>query len=144
VNRNNLLIAALIGAAINTVLSNTPFVNLINVLLCIGFWGGSVVAIWYYSTRSGKVTLKQGLIIGLVTGLFSGLFGFVLSLFGWAGIRGLTDVFNQFGSADSQQGINDLLAGAGKILFNLCGVFVNIIMGGLGGLIGGLIFRKKE
>jgi hypothetical protein len=143
-NRNNLLIAALIGAALNTAVTNIPFVNLINLLLCIGFWGGSIVAIWYYSTRSGKVTLKQGVIIGLVTGLFSGLLGFLFSLFGLAGIRGITDIFNQFGSGDSQQGINDLLAGASEILFNLCGVIVNIIMGALGGLIGGLIFRKKE
>ena len=38
----SLLIASLIGAVATTALSNVPYLNLVNCLLCAGFWVGAI------------------------------------------------------------------------------------------------------
>ena len=38
----NLWIASLAGAGVSLLASNLPFINLINCLLCAGFWGSAV------------------------------------------------------------------------------------------------------
>ena len=47
-NTKQLLTASLVGGLVSLVLANAPFVNLINLLLCAGFWIGPIVAVWLY------------------------------------------------------------------------------------------------
>ena len=53
----SLLIASLIGAVVTTALSNVPYLNLVNCLLCAGFWvgaiGGLVGGVIYPAPRPG-------------------------------------------------------------------------------------------
>jgi hypothetical protein len=143
-NKQNLLLASLIGGIINIILSNTPFLNLINLLLCAGFWIGAIIAVWIYKSREGSVTIRQGTLIGVITGVWAGIFGIALSFVGLAGASALAGSISQFIPADSSAELRDLLKGPGEMLFNICGVGVDIIFGTLGGLIGGLFFRNKR
>jgi tellurite resistance protein TehA-like permease len=55
----SLLIASLISAVVTTALSNIPYLNLINCLLCAGFWAGAILAAWVYKRLTGSLTLRQ-------------------------------------------------------------------------------------
>ncbi len=140
-NTKKLWMVSLVGGLISTALSNIPFINLVNCLLCAGFWVGALVAVWMYKRQTGAVTLKQGIVIGVVTGAFAGIFGFLLSLFGMAGAEALMKSYAQFAPPDAQ--IDLPQPGIASILFNLVGVGVNVLFGAIGGLIGGLFFQSK-
>jgi hypothetical protein len=142
-NTKNLLIASGIGAVVTTILSNTPILNLVNCLLCTGFWGGSILAVWFYKRQSGSVTLGQAVWVGTLTGLFAGILGFLLSFVGMAGAAGLLSSYSQFLPADASAEIGNSLAGVMSLVFNVFGVMTNIILGTLGGLISGAIFKTK-
>jgi hypothetical protein len=137
-NVKNLLIASLVGAVASLLAVNVPFLNLINCLLCVGFWGSAVLAVWLYARMTGAVTLKDAVIIGLATGLATGILGLVLSFIGLAGGAALANSI-QAVAPDAQI---DLPEGSG-LIFNLAGVLVDIVFGAVGGLIGGFLFRKK-
>jgi hypothetical protein len=137
-NRKNLVIASLAGAVASLLAVNVPFVNLINCLLCVGFWGSAVFAVWLYRRMTGPVTLKDAVIIGLATGLATGILGFMLSFAGLAGGAALAQSIKA-AAPDAEFDIPD---GSG-VMFNLAGVLVDIVFGGIGGLVGGALFRKK-
>ena len=137
-NAKNLLIASLVGAVASLLAVNVPFLNLINCLLCVGFWGSAILAVWLYARMTGAVTLKDAVIIGLATGLATGILGLALSFIGLAGGAALANSI-QAVAPDAQI---DLPEGSG-LIFNLAGVLVDIVFGAVGGLIGGLLFRKK-
>lgn len=136
-----LWLVSLVGGLISTALSNIPIINLVNCLLCAGFWVGALVAVWMYKRQTGAVTLKQGIVIGVVTGVFAGVFGFLLSLFGMAGAEALMKSYAQFAPPDAK--IDLPQPGIASVLFNLIGVGVNVVFGAIGGLVGGLIFQSK-
>jgi hypothetical protein len=138
-NAKNLLIASLVGAAASLLAVNVPFLNLINCLLCVGFWGSAILAVWLYARMTGPVTLKDAVIIGLATGLATGILGLALSFIGLAGGAALANSIRAV-APDAQI---DIPGGSG-LIFNLAGVLVDIIFGAVGGLIGGLLFRKKQ
>ncbi len=138
-NVKNLLIASLVGAVASLLAVNVPFLNLINCLLCVGFWGSAILAVWLYARMTGAVTLKDAVIIGLATGLATGILGLVLSYIGLAGGAALASSIRAV-APDAQL---DLPEGSG-LIFNLAGVLVDIVFGAVGGLIGGLLFRKKQ
>src|SRR5512141_1864815 len=98
-NTKHLLIASLAGGLLSTVLANTPFVNLINVLLCVGFWVGPIVAVWLYRRLDGALTFRQALITGLLAGVWHALFGMLLSPLGLAGAGSLLNDLRPFVSA---------------------------------------------
>ena len=137
-NVKNLLIASLVGAVASLLAVNVPFLNLINCLLCVGFWGSAILAVWLYARMTGAVTLKDAVIIGLATGLATGILGFALSFVGLAGGMAIANSIR----AVAPDASIDIPDGSG-VIFNLCGVLVDIVFGGIGGLIGGLLFRKK-
>ena len=140
-NTKNLLIASLIGGVISIALSNIPIISLVNCLLCAGFWGGALFAVWFYKRQTGSVTLGQGVIIGTLAGVWAGILGFILSLIGWAGIGPMMDSLARVLPPDAQVDLPK--PGLESTLFNLAGVVVDIVFGAIGGLIGGLIFKTK-
>jgi hypothetical protein len=141
-NTKNLWIASLSGAVLTTLVSNLPFIGFVNCLLCGGFWGSAIFAVWLYRRLSGSLTVHQAVNVGALTGLLAGLLGFSLSFAGLAGAQGFLAGARQFLPADATQGMNDLPAW-GALVFNLVGVLFNIGFGTLGGWIGGMIFNPK-
>jgi len=143
-NTKNLFFYSLIGAIAITLLANIPFVNLVNCLLCIGFWGGATLAVWLYKRASGPVTLGQAVAIGSLTGLFAGLIGFTLSFLGVSGAQGMLNTYGRLFAADSNPDLTSALSGNWVILFNLGGAIINVLFGAVGGLVGGLILRQDK
>lgn len=138
-NTKNKWIAVLSGAALTTLVSNVPFVEMVNILCFAGFWGGAIFAVWLYRRLSGELTARQSVRIGLLTGLFAGLLGFMLSFLGVAGLQSLV---NELGAIAPSEGDSIPLWGA--IVFNFLGVVFNIFFGTIGGWIGGAIFRTDR
>lgn len=143
-NTKHLLTASLTGGLISLVLANTPFVNLINVLLCVGFWVGPLFAVWLYKRLDGTLALRQALMIGALAGAWHALFGLALSPLGLAGAGGLLNDLQPFMSAQDLPDLETALTGVGGILFNLVGGLIDIVFGFLGGLIGGAIFGPRR
>lgn len=142
-NTKNLLIAAAVGGLASTILSNVPFLNLVNCLLCAGFWGGAILAVWLYKRQTGTVTLGQAVIVGTVSGVIAGILGFALSFVDLAGSAALLETYNRFIPPDGQLDMSELPSGPMLIMFNLMGVVTNIFFGALGGLAGGALFKTR-
>ena len=143
-NTKNLLIASLAGGLISIVLVNTPFVNLINLLLCAGFWIGPIFAVWLYRRLGGALMLREAVITGLLAAAWHALFGLLLSPLGLAGAGG---VLNELRPLVSAQDLPDLVAaltGLGGLLFNLVAVSFALTFGLMGGLIGGALFGARR
>ena len=143
-NTKHLLTASLVGGLISLVLVNTPFVNLINLLICAGFWIGPIVAVWLYRRLDGALTLREAVITGMLAGAWHALFGMLLSPLGLAGAGGLLDAVRPFMSAQDLPDLETALTGVGGMIFNLIGVTIDIAFGFLGGLISGAIFRTDR
>ena len=143
-NTKHLLTASLVGGLISLILANTPFVNLINLLLCAGFWIGPIVAIWLYRRLNGALTFREAILTGILAGAWHGLFGLVLSPLGLAGAGGVLNAMQPFMSAQDLPDLETALTGAAGLLFNLFGVVVDIVFGFAGGLIGGAIFGTRR
>jgi hypothetical protein len=143
-NTKHLLTASLVGGLISMVLVNTPYLDLINLLLCAGFWIGPIVAVWLYRHLSGTLTLREAILTGILAGAWHGLFGLVLSPLGLAGAGGLLKEVQPFMSAQDLPDLETFLTGVGGILFNLVGIAVDVAFGFLGGLIGGGIFGPRR
>ncbi len=112
-NTKNLWIAAWSGAVLTTLVSNLPFIGFVNCLVCGGFWGSAIFAVWLYQRLSGAVTVRQGVNIGLLTGLLAGLLGFGLSFTGLAGAQGFLNSAQKFLPADATQGMTAIPAWGG-------------------------------
>ena len=143
-NTKHLLTASLVGGLVSLVLVNTPFVNLINLLICAGFWIGPIVAVWLYRRLSGTLTLREALITGLLAGAWHALFGLLLSPLGVAGAGGLLNELRPFMSAQDLPDLETALTGVGGMLFNLIGMLIDIAFGFIGGLIGGAVSRSRQ
>ena len=143
-NTKNLLIATFAGGLISLILVNTPFVNLINLLLCAGFWIGPLVAVWLFRRMDGVVTMKQALIVGILAALWHGVLGLALSPLGLAGAGSLLNVARSFTSAQDLPALESTLTGIGGIMFNLLGLVFDVFFGFLGGLLGGAILGARR
>jgi hypothetical protein len=117
-NNRNLWIACLSGAVLTTVVSNLPIIGLVNCLLCAGFWGSAIFAVWLYRRLSGTPTTRQAVGIGALTGLIAGVLGFLLSFAGLAGAQGFLTSYGKLMSPDAMKGMAAVPAWGG-ILFNL-------------------------
>jgi hypothetical protein len=142
-NTRNLWIAVLSGAVLTTLVSNLPFVGLVNVLCFAGFWASAIFAAWLYRRLGGTLTIGDGLRIGALTGLFAGIMGFVLSFLGVAGLQGMVNGIEGLVPADASAGNTDIPLW-GAIIFNIFGAGLNIIFGTIGGWIGGAVFRTDR
>ncbi|HEX5810228.1 MAG TPA: hypothetical protein VFY25_16275 [Anaerolineales bacterium] len=143
-NTKHLLIASLAGGLVSLMLVNTPFVNLINVLLCAGYWIGPLVAVWLYRRLGGTLTMSQAIVTGMLAGAWHGLFGVILSPLGLAGAGGVLNAVRPFMSAQDLPDLETALTGVGGVLFNLVGIAFDIGFGFLGGLIGNAVFRSAR
>jgi len=143
-NTRHLLAASLAGGLISAVLVNTPFVSLINLLVCAGFWIGPIVAVWVYLRLAGKPTMGQAILIGVLAGGWHGLVGLVLSTLGMAGAGSLLNELRPLVPAADWPDVETALTGVGGFLFNLAGVAIDVVFGLVGGLIGGAIFGTRR
>lgn len=142
-NTKNMWIAVISGAILTTLVSNLPILGLINCLLCAGFWGSAIFAVWLYRRLSLTLTQRQGLNIGLLTGLFAGIFGFLLGFVGLTGVDSMMRGAQQFMSPEDVQNFQAIPAWGGYLV-NLVGVVFNIVFGALGGLLGGALLRTDK
>jgi len=142
-NTKNLLSASLMGGLISIMLVNTPFVNLINLLLCAGFWIGPIFAVWLYRRMGSTLTLREAVITGVLAAAWHALFGLLLSPLGLAGAGGVLNGLQPFASAQDLPDIESALTGIGGMLFNLVAVLIDLAFGLIGGLIGGALFRAR-
>jgi hypothetical protein len=142
-NTKNLWIASLCGAALSLLVSNLPLIGFVNCVLCGGFWGSAIFAVWLYRRLSGVVTIRQGVHVGLLTGLLAGLIGFALSFAGLAGAQGFLNSAQKFLPADATQGMTEIPAW-GAWIFNFLGVLFNVGFGALGGWLGGIFFNPER
>lgn len=143
-NTKHLLTASLIGGAISIVLANAPYVNLINILFCTGFWIGPLVAVWLYRRLNGTLTARDAILTGLLAGVWHGVFGLLLSPLGLAGAGNLLNEMRPVMAAQDWAELETELTGLGGLTFNLFGVAFDILFGFIGGLIGGAIFHTRR
>lgn len=143
-NTKHLLTASLVGGMISLVLVNAPFVSLINLLLCAGFWIGPIVAVWLYRRLNGSSTLREAIFTGILAGAWHGLLGLVLSPLGLAGAGGILSAAQPFMQAQDWSELEANLTGIGGLLFNLLGVLIDMVFGLVGGLIGGALFAPRR
>src|SRR5512136_518835 len=147
-NVKNFWIASLSGAALSLLVTNLPIVGFVNCLLCAGFWGSAIFAVWLYRRLGGTLTLGEGIRIGALSGLLAGLIGVLLSFTGLTGVQGLLSGLENTLPPGSLGDIPAIPEWGGTVA-NLLGVLMEIVFGIIGGWIGGAIFRtdrlaKKE
>lgn len=143
-NSKHLLLASLAGGLISIVLVNVPYVSLVNLLICAGFWIGPLAAVWIYRRLNGTVTMREAIFTGVLAGVWHGLFGMLLSPLGMAGAGGLLHELQPFMSGSDWTQLESTLTGSGGMLFNLLGAGFDMVFGLLGGLIGGAIFKSRR
>lgn len=142
-NDKNLWIACLSGAVLTTLVSNVPFVDIVNILCFAGFWGGAIFAVWLFRQLTGTVSAPQSVRIGLLTGLLAGILGFALSFLGVSGLQGMMNELGGVLPAEDMQDVENIPLW-GALVFNTCGVIFNVVFGMIGGWLGGLLFRSDR
>ncbi len=142
-NTKNILISGLVGAVITLALTNIPFVNLVNCLICAGFWVGPLFGTWLYKRQSGSLSTREGVWVGVAAGAIAGIIGLALSFIGLAGAAGMINQFNSVLPAGGQINLGGVEGMIGNFLFTLVGVVFDIIVGAIGGLVGAAIFKDK-
>src|SRR5512137_1848677 len=139
-NLKNFWIASLSGAALSLLVTNLPIVGFVNCLLCAGFWGSAIFAVWLYRRLSGTLTVGEDIRIGGLSGLLAGAIGFLLSFAGLTGVQGLLSGFERTLPPGTLGDIPAIPAWGGTVI-NLLGVLMEVVFGIIGGWIGGAIFR---
>jgi hypothetical protein len=142
-NTKNLLISGLVGGVITLALTNIPFINLVNCLVCAGFWVGPLFAVWLYKRNTGSISTREGIWVGITAGAIAGVIGFLLSFVGAAGASGFVNEINSFVSPQDQIDISGVGGTIGSLVFTFLGVIFDIIVGAIAGFIGASIFKNK-
>jgi len=142
-NTKNVLITGLVGAVITLVLTNTPFINLVNCLICAGFWVGPLFATWLYKRMSGSLSTKEGVWVGVAAGAIAGLIGFLLSFVGAAGFAGMLNQLNAVLPPEDQIAMGGMESALVNVVGTTIGVLFDVIVGAIAGYIGALLFRDK-
>jgi hypothetical protein len=142
-NTKNILITGLVGAVITLLLTNIPFVNLVNCLICAGFWVGPLFATWLYKRMTGSISTKEGIWVGVTAGVIAGVIGLLLSFVGVAGAAGMVNQINMFSSPEDRIDMSGVEGVIGNLLITLLGVIFDIIVGAIAGWVGAAIFKNK-
>jgi hypothetical protein len=134
-NTRAFLLSSLIAGVVIGLFGGLPVISLANCVLCIWVWLGAVFAVWLYRKFEGsqpKVTSSQGMLIGLVSGLIGAVVVWLLSLL-------TRDAASQLiGNFATQAGIN-LPAGLIGGGLTIIGLFIDLVLYGIFGVVGGLI-----
>jgi hypothetical protein len=132
----SLFLSGLVGALVMVVLSNVPFLNLINCLICAGLWLGGMAAVWFYRRQTGQtVTGGQGALLGVVAGVIGAIISSIIS----ATLGG--DALQAAIDADPSGQVRSIVGGfVGSGASFLVSFLFNIILYPLFGAIGGAIF----
>ena len=135
-NNRALLLSGVVGALVMVVLSNVPFLNLINCLLCAGVWLGGMAAVWFYRRQTGQpLTAGQVAIIGVVAGLIGALLSsIVASVFGADAMQAVLDADP---TGQTRSALGSFVGGTASFLV---GFVINIILYPLFGAVGGAIY----
>ncbi len=142
-NTKNVLVSGLVGAIITLALTNIPFVNLINCVICAGFWLGPLFAVWLYKRNTGSVSTKEGIWVGVTAGAIAGVIGFLLSFIGAAGAAGVMNQVNSVLPEADRINMGGAEGFVGNILITFFGVLFDIVVGAIGGFVGALLFKTK-
>ena len=142
-NTKNILITGLVGAVITLLLTNIPFVSLVNCLICAGFWVGPLFATWLYKRMTGTLSTKEGIWVGVTAGAIAGVIGLLLSFVGAAGAAGIINQLNTVIPPEDQIDMSGLEGGFLNIVLTFFGIIFDIIVGAIGGFIGSAIFKDK-
>ncbi len=143
-NKKNMLIPGLIGAVITLALTNIPILNLVNCLVCAGFWVGPLFAVWLYKRKTGSISIKECIWVGVIAGAIAGVIGFALSFIGVAGASGFINEINMFVPAEDQIDVSGIGGEVGEMIFTFFGIIFDILVGAIGGFIGATIFKAKN
>ncbi len=135
-NNRALLLAGVVGALVMVVLSNVPFLNLINCLLCAGVWLGGMAAVWFYRRQTGQaLTAGQGAIIGVVAGVIGAVLSSIISsLFGADAMQAVIDADP---TGQTRSVLGNFVGGTASFLISF---IINIIIYPLFGAVGGAIY----
>lgn len=142
-NKKNLWTASGAGAVLSLLVANLPIIGFVNCLLCVGFWGSSLFAVWFYKRLNGTLTMKEAVKIGALTGLLAGVLGFALSFAGVAGLQGMMNDLKPFMEPDDLPSMDEIPAW-GAMIFNIMGVIFEVGFGALGGWIGGILLDPER
>lgn len=143
-NTKNILIAGLVGGVITLALTNIPFVNLVNCLICAGFWVGPLFATWLYKRNTGSISTRDGVLVGVTAGVIAGVIGFLLSFIGAAGAAGIVNQVNALVPLEDRIDIGGVEGVLGNIIITCFGVIFDIVVGTLAGWVGSAIFKNKS
>jgi hypothetical protein len=142
-NTKNFWIAAAAGGALSLLVTNLPYIGFVNCLLCAGFWGSAIFAVWLYRRLNGSISVREAVKVGAMSGLIGGVVGLLLSFLGLAGVQGMMNGLKGILPAEDLQGMEEIPAWAGWLV-NVVGVIIEIGFGALGGWIGAALFRTDR
>lgn len=153
-----LVIGAGVGGLAMALVSNIPVLNFVNCLLCIGLWGGGVLAVWIYRISAGPqadLSIGQGIVVGLLAGVVGAVIGSVISAV-FSLLFGSLNTLSMLESIQDVPGASDTLAqmtgglaltGAssviGMIFSLICNLFVYPFFGAIGGVLATALIWKK-
>lgn len=154
----SMLKPALISGVAFGVAGAIPILNLINCACCALIIGCGLVAAFLYSQQcksagveflaggGAQVGVVSGLVYGVVVTVVSALFNAVLGLGDWAEIIEQMDVFGSMDPEVMDQ-VTRFMESTGPSVLLLFGLFMSLLLGaifgGLGGLIGGALFKHQ-
>ncbi|MFI5252652.1 MAG: hypothetical protein ACHQQQ_09515 [Bacteroidota bacterium] len=154
-------IPALYGGIIIALITNTPGLNVLNYCLCCGgiMLGGFLAVLFYkndFTPETPPMVSNDCLIVGGLAGMVGACIGtvlwsIILAIFGNYMVEFLHRWLSQMGSQGVPQYYIDLLEQARSMRLTIFGFFlellknviIDIIFGGLGGLIGYQLFKPR-
>jgi len=154
-------IPALYGGIIIALMINIPGLNVLNYCTCCaGIMLGGFLAVMFYKNdftpETPPLESNECLIIGGLAGFVGAAIGtvlwaIILAIFGNYIINYVLDLLKQMGNQDIPQYYNDLLNQARYVRLSVLGfmlemlknIIIDIIFGGLGGLIAYQFFKPR-
>jgi hypothetical protein len=140
------IFSTLIAGAAMGILSGIPLVGCLCILWLLG---GGVLAVWLYRVFDKEISgisIGQGVLLGLVAGVIAAVIGTLMeSIGGAASYAAVMDLFQNDPTLGPLFADNPLLSSPG--IYNITNLVCNLIfypvVGLLGGMIGGAIFKPK-
>jgi hypothetical protein len=149
-NNRSMFIAAGLGGLVMLALTKIPLINCLTCLFCVSFWGGGILAVWFYRLSEKEhpgLTVGQGALVGLLAGVAAAILAIIVdAIFSGAGaLASLSMIQNVPGmsSATSDMLRQVTAMGGGLIGGFVCNVIIYPLFGALGGVIATALIWKK-